>query len=333
MTESDPLLSVHHLRTRISSQGIVINAVDDISFDLRAGAGLGIVGESGSGKSITALSILRLTPPSAATRISGSVILEGRDLLLLSERELCRIRGRDISMVFQEPTSSLNPVLTVGKQIREAIVLHQEVETAESKRRSIELLDLVGIPSPERRVDDYPHHLSGGMCQRVMIAMALACGPKLLIADEPTTALDVTIQAQVLDLIKSLRERMGMALILITHNLAIVAEMVEHLAVMYAGRIVEYAPSKEILVVPRHPYTAGLLRSMPRLETQTERLQAIDGVVPTARTMPTGCRFHPRCGFADDVCRAHDPTLSEVSPGHFAACWHPLVNRPVGHSG
>jgi len=288
-----PLLSVRGLKTYFQSEDGLVPAVDGISFDLERGGALGIVGESGSGKSVTSLSIMRLIPSPPGKIVAGEILFEGEDLLKKSEAEMRKIRGNDISMIFQEPMTSLNPVFTVGDQIMEAIMLHQRLDKKAAREKAIEMLKLVGIPEPQRRVDEYPHQLSGGMRQRVMIAMALSCNPKLLIADEPTTALDVTIQAQILDLMRKLREELGTAIILITHDLGVIAEMVEEVIVMYAGQIVERTDVRSLFRSPKHPYTEGLLGSLPKLGQKTERLQTIEGVVPSPFNMPEGCRFTP----------------------------------------
>jgi len=279
------------------------------------------VGESGCGKSVTALSIMGLVPAPAGRIVSGAIRFEGVDLLKLSAAELRELRGDRISMIFQEPMTSLNPAFTVGEQIVEGIVRHRRSSRDEARARAIEMLRRVHIPSPERRFDDYPHRLSGGMRQRVMIAMALACEPKLLIADEPTTALDVTIQAQILDLMRTLREETGTAIILITHDLGVVAELTDEVAVMYSGRIVERAPVGTLFERPQHPYTVGLLGSIPRLDIEQERLPAIEGVVPNPLAPVAACRFHPRCPFAIERCRRDDPAAVPVREGHLAACW------------
>jgi oligopeptide/dipeptide ABC transporter ATP-binding protein len=282
---------------------------------------LGVVGESGCGKSVTSLSIMRLiaTPPGRIA--AGEIFFEGRNLLELSPAEMRRIRGNRISMVFQEPMTSLNPVLTIGYQIIESLVLHQRLNRAEAKSGTVDLLKKLGLPSPERRIHEYPHQLSGGMRQRVMIAMALSCNPKLLIADEPTTALDVTIQAQILDLIGRLREELGMALILITHDLGVVAEVVKRVLVMYAGKIVEEGSTLAIFKNPQHPYTIGLMGSIPKLNENRERLEVIRGSIPNSLDMPKGCRFHPRCREAKEVCLTEEPQLREVEEGHRVRCW------------
>lgn len=315
-----PLLSVRNLRTHFITEDGEVPAVDGVSFDLSAGETLGIVGESGSGKSVTSLSIMRLIPTPPGRIAGGEIIFNGEDLLKKSPAEMRKIRGNEISMIFQEPMTSLNPVFTIGDQIMEAIILHQKLSKKAARERAIEMLRLVGIPSPEQRVDEYPHQLSGGMRQRVMIAMALSCNPRLLIADEPTTALDVTIQAQILELLQRLQEEFGMAIIMITHDLGVVAGMVDRVIVMYAGKVVEEAPVKELFASPKHPYTEGLLGSIPKLHQTQKRLQTIEGVVPSPFNMPKGCRFHPRCKYAQPACEQAEPTLQELAPGHYAAC-------------
>ncbi|MCX7931488.1 MAG: ABC transporter ATP-binding protein [Rhodovarius sp.] len=303
----------------------VNRAVDGVSFHVNAGETLAIVGESGCGKSVTAMSILRLIPEPPG-KISGAIRFEGRDLLKLSEREMRDIRGNAISMIFQEPMTSLNPVLTVGRQIGETLRLHQGLSRQQAEAKAIEMLEHVGIPEPRRRVREYPHQLSGGMRQRVMIAIALACNPKLLIADEPTTALDVTIQAQILDLMRDLKRRVGAAIVLITHDLGVVAEVAERVVVMYAGRKVEEAPVGPLFAKPRHPYTQGLLGSVPRLGSSLEgkagRLSEIPGLVPSLKAKIAGCVFAGRCPKVTDLCREVAPGLEEKAPGHIVACHH-----------
>ena len=322
MSDATPLLDVKGLRTEFRSGGSSFAAVDGISFTLAPGETLGIVGESGCGKSVTSLSIMRLVPNPPGKITAGEIKLEGRNLLDLPESEMRAVRGDDIAMIFQEPMTSLNPVQTVGEQIVEAVQLHRALSAAAARARALEMLRLVKIASPETRLDEYPHQLSGGMRQRVMIAMALACDPKLLIAGEPTTALDVTIQAQILDLLRDLRERTGAAIMLITHDLGVVAELAHRLIVMYSGRIVEEAPVGLLFADPQHPYTLGLLGSIPRLGSDgDERLTAIEGVVSSPYALPLGCRFSPRCPLADAKCRAEQPALREIAPGHRAACW------------
>jgi oligopeptide/dipeptide ABC transporter ATP-binding protein len=317
---AEPLLEVRDLRTHFETDEGVARAVDGVSFSVQPGRTLGIVGESGCGKSVTALSILRLISPPGRI-VGGRVLYKGQDLLGLGERAMRAIRGGEIAMVFQEPMTSLNPVFTIGSQIAEAIRLHQRLDRAATRRRVVESLRLVEMPEPERRAASYPHELSGGMRQRAMIAMALACEPSLLIADEPTTALDVTIQAQILDLLRGLRERLGMAMILITHDLGIVAEQADEVAVMYAGRIVEEAPVIEIFERPRHPYTVGLMHVVGKLGGGRQRyLDALPGAVPSLLDLPSGCRFRDRCPQAIDDCARIDPPLEEKAPRHRAAC-------------
>jgi oligopeptide/dipeptide ABC transporter ATP-binding protein len=315
------LLRVEGLRTFFRTPRGLLRAVDGVDFSLTPGGTLGVVGESGSGKSVTALSVMRLVDQPGRIEPGSRIVFEGRDLAELSENDMSRIRGNDISMIFQEPMTSLNPVFTVGDQIAEAVELHQGLGKKDAIARAVEMMRLVGIPSAEKRVADYPHQLSGGMRQRVMIAMALSCNPKLLIADEPTTALDVTVQAQILELMKDLRERLGMSILLITHDLGVVAEMVDEVAVMYAGRIVERGPVAEVFAEPQHPYTEALLRSIPLLGMRyTEPLEAIRGMVPSPLDWPAGCRFAPRCDYAFDRCRTEDPVLLPVPPQE-SACW------------
>ena len=321
MIAQDPLLEVRDLRTYFHTEEGVARAVDGVSFAVGRGQTLGLVGESGCGKSVSAFSIMRLVPDPPGRIEAGQVLFKGRDLLALDEEEMRRVRGDDIAMLFQEPMTSLNPVLTCGFQIAEAVVLHQQVPMKEARVRAVEMLHLVGIPAPEQRIDEYPHQLSGGMRQRVMIAMALACNPDVLIADEPTTALDVTIQAQILALLESLQESLQMAIVMITHDLGVIAETADQVAVMYAGQIVEHAETPALFARPRHPYTRGLLRSIPRLDDEQERLDIIPGVVPDARAFPPGCRFAPRCPLADAHCRAETPPLEEIEAGHWASCW------------
>ena len=321
MIAQDPLLEVRDLRTYFHTEEGVARAVDGVSFAVGRGQTLGLVGESGCGKSVSAFSIMRLVPDPPGRIEAGQILLKGRDLLALDEEEMSRVRGDDVAMIFQEPMTSLNPVLTCGFQIAEAVVLHQQVPMQEARTRAVEMLQLVGIPAPEQRIDEYPHQLSGGMRQRVMIAMALSCNPDVLIADEPTTALDVTIQAQILALLESLQESLQMAIVMITHDLGVIAETADQVAVMYAGQIVEYAETQSLFARPRHPYTRGLLRSIPRLDAEQERLDIIPGVVPDSRVFPQGCRFAPRCPLADDHCRAEAPSLEEIEPAHWASCW------------
>jgi oligopeptide/dipeptide ABC transporter ATP-binding protein len=321
-----PLLAIEGLRTHFSNRDGTVRAVDGVSFDVHAGETLAIVGESGCGKSVTALSILRLIPTPPARIVAGRIVWNGRDLIGLSDDEMRKIRGNEISMIFQEPMTSLNPVLTIGRQIAEALVLHRGLSKAEAMKRAVTGLAKVRISEPARRALQYPHELSGGMRQRVMIAMALACGPRLLIADEPTTALDVTIQAQILDLMRALRGETGASIILITHDLGVVAEMAHRVVVMYAGRKVEEAAVEDIFARPLHPYTRGLLGSMPHLgaslgEHGRQRLTEIPGIVPSLREEIAGCPFAPRCAYASDRCRQEAPVLEARRPGHLAACW------------
>ena len=318
---SGDLLRVESLRTHFHTQAGVVRAVDGVDLSIAPGRTLGVVGESGCGKSVTALSVMRLIDHPGRIE-SGSKILFGeRDLAQLEEDELQRIRGNEISMIFQEPMTSLNPVYTVGDQIAEAVQLHQKVGTRKAMARAVEMMRLVGIPSADKRVGDYPHQMSGGMRQRVMIAMALSCNPKLLIADEPTTALDVTIQAQILELMKDLRDRLGMAIMLITHDLGVVAEMADDVAVMYAGRVVERGPAEAVFNSPQHPYTEALLHSIPVLGmTQAEPLKVIRGMVPSPLNWPAGCRFATRCDYTFDRCLKEDPPLLEAGTQR-SACW------------
>ncbi len=312
---------MENLRTYFHTRAGVVQAVDGVDLSVEQGKTLGVVGESGSGKSVTALSILRLVDAPGQIDRGSRILFDGLDLVTAPEDDLRRIRGNEISMIFQEPMTSLNPVYTVGNQIAEAVRLHRDVGQRVAVDRALEMLTLVGIPSPERRLNDYPHQMSGGMRQRVMIAMALACDPKLLIADEPTTALDVTIQAQILELMKELRDRLGMAIILITHDLGVVAEMVDEVAVMYAGRVVERGPVEQIFDNPQHPYTEALLHSIPLLGmTQAEPLKVIRGIVPSPLRWPVGCRYAARCDYAFDRCRREDPPLLEAG-GQSSACW------------
>jgi peptide/nickel transport system ATP-binding protein len=314
------LLEVRNLSTHFQVDDGEFPAVDGVSFSLEPGRTLGIVGESGCGKSVTALSIMRLIPNPPGRIASGEVLFEGVDLLKLKPAEMRERRGNQISMIFQEPMTSLNPAFTVGDQIVEVILRHRPVTKPQATAHAIEMLRRVRIPSPERRFEEYPHKLSGGMRQRVMIAMALACDPRLLIADEPTTALDVTIQAQILDLMRRLREETGAAIMVITHDLGVIAEIAHEVIVMYAGRVIERAEVGALFRDPQHPYTIGLLGSIPRLTSEQARLTTIEGVVPNPLAMPAGCRFHPRCPFALEECLRLDPPLREIKPGQFAAC-------------
>ncbi len=323
------LLEVSDLGTWFYTRQGIVKAVDGVDFEVAAGETLAIVGESGCGKSMTALSLMRLIPEPPGRIVSGSIRLAGRDLLKISEEEMRDVRGNEISMIFQEPMTSLNPVMTIGKQISEALILHRDMDRKAAMKRAIEMLDLVRIPEPAQRAKEYPHQLSGGMRQRAMIAMALACNPKVLIADEPTTALDVTIQAQILELIVELQREFSAAVILITHDLGVVAETAHRVIVMYAGRKVEEATVGELFAKPLHPYTVGLMNSIPRLDLMrgqidrsNERLQEIPGIVPPLFDLPPGCAFAPRCNRADDKCRSERPVYEEKQPAHWAACWH-----------
>jgi peptide/nickel transport system ATP-binding protein len=324
-----PLLRVQDLKTHFHTRDGVVRAVDGVSFDVMPGETLAIVGESGCGKSVTAMSILRLLPMPPARIAGGRIEFEGRNLLELSEPEMRKVRGNAISMIFQEPMTSLNPVLTIGRQISEALVLHRGMTERAALVRAAEMLRKVRIPEAERRLAQYPHELSGGMRQRVMIAMALACGPRLLIADEPTTALDVTIQAQILELMHELRDETGASVILITHDLGVVAEIAHRVVVMYAGRKVEEAPIGELFASPRHPYTRGLLGSMPHLGDSVnetgKRLVEIPGMVPSLKDPAPGCLFAPRCTNATERCSREVPPLELHAPGHWAACWNPVA--------
>ncbi len=322
------ILQIDDLQTHFFTAIGTVRAVDGVSYSLSSGETLGVVGESGCGKSVTALSILRLVANPPGRIVGGAINFEGRNLLELSEPEMESIRGNDISMIFQEPMTSLNPLFTVGRQIAEAVALHQGLSKRAALDKAVEMLRRVYIPEPEKRVHAYPHQLSGGMRQRVMIAMALSCNPKVLIADEPTTALDVTIQAQILDLMRELQETFGTAIILITHDMGVVAENADRVVVMYAGRKVEEAAADDLFDRPGHPYTQGLLGSIPHLDaaarsdTRRTRLNEIKGMVPSLFNLPEGCSFAPRCGFATDQCRAVTPALEQHRPGHWIACWH-----------
>ncbi len=324
-----PLLEVSDLHTSFAiGDGREVVAVDGVSFSVKPGETLAIVGESGSGKSVTSLSIMRLLPKKVGRISGGTIRLKGRDISTISERDMRRVRGKEIGMIFQEPMTSLNPVHTIGRQIAEMVMEHDKVSRAAAMTRAIEMLELVGIPEPRRRADNYPHQMSGGMRQRAMIAMALACNPTLLIADEPTTALDVTIQAQILDLMRGLKQKLGMAIVFITHDLGVVAEMADRVVVMYAGQIVEIGTFQEIFARPLMPYTAGLIRSIPRLGSSEhkERLHAIPGYVPMLTNLPSGCRFRTRCDYAVAACAAAEPPLDEAGGGREVRCirWREL---------
>jgi len=325
MEKNDSILEVRDLKTHFFTDDGVVEAVDGVSFTIKRGEVLGLVGESGCGKSVASLSIMRLIDKPGKI-VGGEVIFKGENLLKKTEEEMRKIRGSEIAMIFQEPMTSLNPVFTIGNQIIEAILLHQDLSEEEAEKRTIELLNLVGIPEPERRFTQYPHELSGGMRQRAMIAMAISCNPDLLISDEATTALDVTIQAQILELMKDLQKKIGMAVLFITHDLALVAEMANNIAVTYTGKIVEYSDARSVFKNPKHPYTYGLLRSVPNLlseETKVE-LPAIEGMVPSPYRMPQGCHFNPRCPFATEICRKEVPELNELEPHHLVRCFHPV---------
>ncbi len=323
---AEPLLAVTNLKTQFFTQDGVVKAVNGVSFQLMPGETLGIVGESGCGKSITAMSIMRLIPTPPGKIVDGEVLFQGKDVLKMNDQQLRGVRGNDIAMVFQDPMTSLNPVLTVNRQIGESLELHKGMSKSESRARAVELLKMVGIPNAEQRVDQYPHQFSGGMRQRVMIAMALSCDPMLLIADEPTTALDVTIQAQILDLMKKLQQERGTAVILITHDLGVVAGMADRVQVMYAGTIAETADTYELFGNPRHPYTLGLMKSIPRLDSVGSKLDPIRGLPPDLVDLPDMCPFSPRCDFSEEVCERKAPLLREVIPGHKVTCHFNIVN-------
>lgn len=325
-----PLLQVENLSIRFDGAPKNVNVVDDVSFSIAKGKTLCLVGESGCGKSVTALALMGLLPTPPARIVGGAAYFEGKDLLSLPEHKRADMRGNQTAMIFQEPMTSLNPAFTVGDQIMEGILRHRQVSKAEAKERALEMLRRVRIPAPEKRMKAYPHEMSGGMRQRVMIAMALANEPQLLIADEPTTALDVTIQAQIISLVRRLQEESGMAMVLITHDLGVVAEIADHVAVMYAGRVVETGTVEEIFEDPQHPYTIGLMGSVPSLGRRQGRLATIRGTVPPAELMPKGCRFTPRCPFADNRCANEPPPLVELTPGHKARCWYAPLEQHRG---
>ncbi len=328
MSAAEPVIRVRDLAIEFDTERGVIRAVDGVSFDIYPGETVGIVGESGCGKTVTALALLRLIPSSGRIA-AGSIELDGQNLATLPEKKLRDIRGRDISMIFQEPMTALNPVFTCGNQMIDVIMRHKGLSRRQARAEAIAMLDKVGIPLPEQRVDEYPHQLSGGMRQRVMIAMALSCNPRVLVADEPTTALDVTTQAQVMEQIVKLQEEFGMAVVLITHDLGVVAESCRRAVVMYCGRIIENAPIETLFERPHHPYTAGLLRSIPRIRaTRIDELPIIPGMVPDLKHLPPGCRFAPRCERADATCTAQQPGLTEQDDGALVACYHPL-QRPL----
>lgn len=317
---ANKVLEVKNLRTHFFTDRGVVKSVDGVSFSIEKGKTLGIVGESGCGKSITSMSLMRLIPKPGKI-VEGEMILDGVDLAKVSEEDMLKIRGNDISMIFQEPMTSLNPVFTVGFQISEVLILHQKMSEEEARKKSIEMLKLVGIPRAEQIVDEYPFQLSGGMRQRVMIAMALACQPKVLIADEPTTALDVTIQAQILDLMNDLKRKTDTAIMLITHDLGVVAEMCDHVVVMYSGKVVEEGDIETIFAHPMHPYTKGLMNSIPKLTEEQDELDSIDGSVPNPLKLPQGCYFNPRCKYATDECRTKQPELKDMGNGHKVSCF------------
>jgi oligopeptide/dipeptide ABC transporter ATP-binding protein len=316
-----PLLSVEDLRVHLFTSRGVVRAVDGVSFSIQAGASLGIVGESGCGKTMTALALMRLLPNPPARIVSGRIMFDGQDIATLDERAIRELRGDALAMIYQDPMTSLNPVFSVGEQIAETVRLHRNASHSAALARAVEMLELAGIPDPLRCARSYPHQLSGGMRQRAVIAIALACNPKLLIADEPTTALDVTIQAQVLDLMRRLQRELGTAIILITHDLGVIAELVDTVVVMYAGKVVERAPVRRLFASPRHPYTRGLLRSVPSLDTREHRMRTIEGSVPSAFDLPSGCRFHPRCAHTQPICRNQEPPVVSDGGGGEAACW------------
>lgn len=316
-----PLLEVTDLQTHFFTDDGVVKAIDGISFSIDKKESFGLVGESGCGKSITALSIIRLVPYPPGKIVGGSIKLEGEELLNKSEKEMQSIRGKDISMIFQEPMTSLDPLFTIGQELMEVLMLHQNLDKKEAMKKSIEMLKVVGIPEAEKRFREYPHQLSGGMRQRAMIAMALSCNPKLLIADEPTTALDVTIQAQILRLIEELKDEFSTAVLLITHDLGVVAETCKNVAVMYAGKIVEQGSVDDIFENPLHPYTVGLNNAIPRLDVDKKRLEIIEGNVPNLIDMPKGCKFYPRCPYAMDICKKDEPSLEKKEKGHLSRCY------------
>lgn len=318
---SEPLLSVRNLKTYFYTEEGVMPSVDGVDFDLAPGETLAIVGESGCGKSVTSLSIMGLVQTPPGKIVDGEILYQGQDLLKKSKKEMRAIRGDEISMIFQEPMTSLNPVFTVGRQIMESFRIHQHLDKKAAREKTIEMIRLVGIPAPEKVVDEYPHELSGGMRQRIMIAMALACSPKILIADEPTTALDVTIQAQIMHLLRRLKDETGTSIILITHDLGVVAQIAQNAMVMYAGQAVEYAPVKSIYKDPLHPYTQGLLKSIPKLNESVDSLYSIKGMVPSPKDYPKGCRFCPRCDCAKAVCQEKQPPLMEMLDGRKVRCW------------
>lgn len=316
----EPILKINNLKVYFDTDNGLVKSVDGVNLEIMKGTTLGLVGESGCGKSVTCLAIPRLIPSPPGRIAGGEILYKGTNLLTLSEKEMEGIRGNDISMIFQEPMTSLNPVFTIGDQIKEAIMLHQKKTSSEAQELTVQILTKVGIPSPKIRINEYPHQMSGGMKQRVMIAMALSCNPELLIADEPTTALDVTIQAQILDLMQSLQDEFGMSILMVTHDLGVVANVASHVAVMYASKIVEYGPVEAIFENPRHPYTLGLFTSIPVIGERKGNLYVIPGNVPNPLAFPPGCKFWPRCLFAQEICKVEEPSLKEVAPEHTAAC-------------
>lgn len=318
----DKLIEVNNLKTYFYTEDGVVKAVDGLDFEIYPGETLGIVGESGCGKSVTALSIMGLIESPPGKIVEGEIIFEDRDLTKLTGSQIRKVRGNEISMIFQEPMTSLNPVFTIGNQLAEVFLIHKNISKSEAKLQSVKMLMKVGIPLPEQRMNEYPHQLSGGMRQRVMIAMALACNPKLLIADEPTTALDVTIQAQILELMNKLKENFSMSIMMITHDLGVIAEISQRVAVMYAGKIVEYTDVETLFADPGHPYTWGLMYSIPRMEKEVERLEAIPGVVPNPLDFPDGCKYNTRCPLADKKCKSEEPEIKEIEAGHMIRCWH-----------
>ncbi|MFQ5645627.1 MAG: ABC transporter ATP-binding protein [bacterium] len=319
---SNPILKLHDLDTHYFTEQGILPAVDKVSLSLKKGETLGLVGESGCGKSAAALSVMRLIPETQGSIAAGEIIFEGERLLAKTEKELCRIRGRRMAMIFQEPMTSLNPVFTIGNQLREGPMLHLGLSRTEAQERAVEMLRLVGIPAPEQRMKEYPHQLSGGMRQRVMIAMALSCGPDLLIADEPTTALDVTVQAQILDLLKKIKQERDMTMLIISHDLGVISQIADRVAIMYAGQIVERAPTEELFYNAVHPYTKGLLASVPRIDSDSRQpLKPIPGNVPNLLDLPPGCRFSPRCPYVMEVCRKQIPALEPVSDHHHKRCF------------
>ncbi len=319
---NEKLVELRNLKTYFYTEEGVCKAVDGVDFEIYPGETLGVVGESGCGKSVTSLSVMRLIPEPPGRIVDGEILFKGKDLTKLNQAEMRKIRGNEISMIFQEPMTSLNPVFTIGDQIAEAIIIHKHVSRKEAMEQAVDMLAKVGIPLPEQRVKEYPHQLSGGMRQRVMIAMALSCNPELLIADEPTTALDVTIQAQILELMNSLKDKFNMSIMMITHDLGVIAEISDRVAVMYAGKIVEYTDVKTLFDEPKHPYTWGLMNSIPRMDKEVKRLTAIPGIVPSSLDFPEGCKYNTRCPLADEKCIAEEPEIKEVKKGHKVRCWH-----------